>query len=86
MRYARSGRGMQRAMGSTRLTTTPSTSRPAPSPEAAEIRGREAFLAGVARESCPFPDGAVQRTRWLEGWDTAQQVRQAIDQKWAMES
>jgi len=57
-----------------------------PSPDAAEIRGRESFLVGVARESCPFQDSTVQRARWLEGWDAAQQVRQAIDQKWAMES
>ncbi len=56
-----------------------------PSPEAATIRGREAFLSGVARESCPFREGTVQRAHWLEGWDAAQSVRQALDYRWGRE-
>lgn len=76
---------MRRTPLAVRVGTSEPANRQKPSPEAAEIRGREAFLAGVARESCPFRDATLQRVRWLEGWDAAQGVRQAIEQRWGRE-
>jgi ribosome modulation factor len=55
------------------------------SSQAAAIRGREAFLAGVSRASCPFAEGSLPRIWWLEGWDAAQSVRQALDHRWGRE-
>lgn len=76
---------MRQSRAVTKTIAKDPPTRPEPSPDAAEIRGREAFLSGVARESCPFRDGTLQRVRWLEGWDAAQGVRQAIEHRWGRE-
>jgi len=45
---------------------------------AAKQKGREAALAGLPRDTCPYRSRASQRA-WLEGYDQALTERQAAN-------
>jgi len=32
--------------------------------------GRRAYLAGISRAECPFPEGSKEREFWMEGYDS----------------
>lgn len=47
--------------------------------ERARHQGREAFIAGVAGDECPYAPGSRERLAWLESWDAARTYREMLD-------
>jgi len=33
--------------------------------------GMDAFVRGIERSACPYPENSDKREEWLEGWDQA---------------
>jgi ribosome modulation factor len=47
--------------------------------ESARHQGREAFFAGLPRESCPFPQDSGEWRAWTGAWEAARDYRVWLD-------